>query len=182
MLEQESFIPYVGVIKEMFDETPDVKSFRVVGLDGKKLFEDISFLITRGEHAFIYGKNGCGKSTLIKILASKIAADNGTFEFGNNIKIAYYDQENQNLDPKKTVLDEMWDTDRKMTQTEVRKILAQFLFLGEDVQKTVSEQAPKLAVVEHRLKSQQIQQRFMVYLQGLLQENGFAQPGADAKK
>ena len=106
--------------------------------DGKKLFEDISFLITRGEHAFIYGKNGCGKSTLIKILASKIAADNGTFEFGNNIKIAYYDQENQNLDPKKTVLDEMWDTDRKMTQTEVRKILAQFLFLGEDVQKTVS--------------------------------------------
>ena len=104
----------------------------------KKLFDDLSFLVKKGEKVFIIGANGCGKSTLIKILLGKLAATGGKIETGYNVEIGYYDQENQNLDMNKTVLDELWDAYPTMTETEVRNALALFRFVGEDVYKTVS--------------------------------------------
>lgn len=109
-----------------------------MSFDDKKLFCDVSFTVMRGDRLFILGPNGSGKSTLIKILSGKLAPKSGSFEFGHNTKIAYYDQENQNLSLTNTVLEELWSVDSSMTHTKVRSILAQFLFLGDDVQKSVS--------------------------------------------
>lgn len=107
--------------------------------DGREpLFSDASFLIRRGERVFFTGPNGCGKSTLLKILTGKLPQTAGRFELGYNIKIGYYDQENQQLDPGKTVLEELWSAYPSLTQTEVRNTLASFLFCGDDVMKTVS--------------------------------------------
>ncbi|MBQ8005547.1 MAG: ABC-F family ATP-binding cassette domain-containing protein [Clostridia bacterium] len=104
----------------------------------KKLFEDISFLIKKKEKVFIVGANGCGKSTLIKILLGKLAAVGGRVETGYNVEIGYYDQENQNLDMKNTVIDELWNAYPFMKETEIRNTLALFRFIGEDVYKEVS--------------------------------------------
>ncbi len=103
----------------------------------KTVFSSVSFLIKRGDHAFILGKNGCGKSTLMKILTGKLAPSGGSFDFGYNVRIGYYDQENQELDDSKTVLAELWDSFDKTSQTEIRSALALFLFKGDDINKTV---------------------------------------------
>ena len=102
-----------------------------------ELFSDVSFLIKRGDFAFITGKNGCGKSTLMKILRGKIQQTSGTYEFGYNVSIGYYDQENQELDDENTVIDEIWNQYGQKTQTEIRSALALFLFKGDDVSKKV---------------------------------------------
>jgi len=104
-----------------------------------KLFEDISFEVKKRDHLFITGPNGCGKSTLIKIISSKILADKGTVEEGYNVKIGYYDQANQELFGENTVLDELWNNYPNLTQTEVRNALALFLFKGDDISKTVDK-------------------------------------------
>ncbi len=101
------------------------------------LFSGVSFLIKRGDRAFIVGKNGSGKSTLMKILRGKIRQTAGSYEFGYNVSIGYYDQENQELNDENTVLDEVWDEYGKRTQTEIRSALALFLFKGDDVNKKV---------------------------------------------
>lgn len=102
-----------------------------------ELFSGFDALIRRGERVFIMGENGCGKSTLIKILAGKLAPASGRFDWGANVRVGYYDQENQELSPEKTVLDELWDEYPRLTQTEVRNTLALLLFKGEDVVKKV---------------------------------------------
>ncbi len=109
-----------------------------MGFGEKKLFSDISFLLKKGERAFIVGPNGCGKSTLLKLLLSKLSPTGGRIELGYNVKIGYYDQENQNLNPEGTVLDELWDAYPHLTETEVRSTLALFRFVGEDVFRSVS--------------------------------------------
>ncbi|MCL1794132.1 MAG: ABC-F type ribosomal protection protein [Oscillospiraceae bacterium] len=103
----------------------------------KKLFENLSFEIKKRDNAFVIGSNGTGKSTLLKILTNNLAADSGRFYFGYNAKVGYYDQENQHLDDKNTVLDELWDDYETMTQLEVRNILAAFLFRNDDIEKKV---------------------------------------------
>ncbi|MBR5314903.1 MAG: ABC-F family ATP-binding cassette domain-containing protein [Clostridia bacterium] len=103
-----------------------------------KLFENVSFEIHKREHVFITGKNGCGKSTLIKMLADKMRADTGVVEYGYNVKVGYYDQENQELFEDNTVLDELWNNYDNLTQTEIRNALALFLFKGDDISKKVS--------------------------------------------
>ncbi len=103
----------------------------------KKLFSDVSFLIKKGDFAFITGKNGSGKSTLLKILNGRTYPDSGTYEFGYNVRIGYYDQENQQLHEEKTVLEELWDEFPDATQTEIRSALALFLFKGDDIKKEV---------------------------------------------
>ena len=103
-----------------------------------RLFRDLSFLLKKKEHLFILGPNGCGKSTLIKLLMGQLAPTEGKLEFGYNVTIGYYDQENQNLDPSKTILDELWDAYPSLTQTEIRNTLALFRFTGDDIEKTVS--------------------------------------------
>jgi len=109
-----------------------------MGFGDHMLFRDISFLIKKRERVFITGPNGCGKSTLIKLLLGQLDPISGTIEFGYNVTIGYYDQENQNLNPENTVLDELWNTYPNLTQTEVRNTLAMFMFRGDDIEKEVS--------------------------------------------
>ena len=107
------------------------------GYPNNILFNDFNALITKKEHVFIIGDNGCGKSTLIKILADKISPDKGKIEYGYNVAIGYYDQENQELDENNTVIDELWNKYSDLTQTEIRNALALFLFKGDDIEKPV---------------------------------------------
>ena len=104
---------------------------------GNPLFDNLSFLIEKKERVFICGPNGCGKSTLLKIIADRLEPDSGSIEIGYNVTIGYYDQENQQLSDNLTVLDEIWNSYPKLSQTEVRNALAQFLFRGDDVTKQV---------------------------------------------
>jgi len=103
------------------------------------LLRDISFLVKRNDRLFIVGPNGCGKSTLIKLLLGKLLPTQGYIETGYNVNVGYYDQENQNLTPTSTVLDELWNAYPTYTELTIRNALARFRFLGEDVFKLVSE-------------------------------------------
>lgn len=105
---------------------------------GKLLFKDISFKISKNDRAFILGPNGCGKSTLIKILAGLLPQDAGSVEYGHKVSVGYYDQEQEDLDENKTVIEEVWSSNEKLTQTDIRTTLAAFLFKGEDVFKQIS--------------------------------------------
>ena len=105
---------------------------------GKSLFSEISFEIKYLDHAFIYGENGCGKSTLIKIIAGKLPQDKGVIDCGYNVIPGYYDQENQQLNDSSTVMDELWSVNESLTPTEIRNTLALFLFKGDDCYKQVS--------------------------------------------
>lgn len=103
--------------------------------EAKALFKNVSLLIKRGERVFITGENGCGKSTLLKIILGKLRRDSGKIELGANVRIGYFDQTLAELSSTKTVLDEVWDDYRQMTETQVRSALAAFLFKGDDVYK-----------------------------------------------
>ena len=106
---------------------------------GKDLFKNFNMTLYREDKAFLLGPNGCGKSTFLKILNRETTADSGTFKFGANVKIGYFDQNIDKLSGDKTVLDEVWDMYRFMTETEIRSVLAMFLFRGDDVYKSVSK-------------------------------------------
>lgn len=107
--------------------------------DGTAVFTNAELDIKKNTTTFILGENGCGKTTLLKILTGEYQADSGEYKFGNNIQFGYYDQAQTDLDPSKTVIDEVWDRYPKMTQTQVRSALAQFLFKGDDVFKNVGK-------------------------------------------
>ena len=105
----------------------------------KHLFSNVNIHIRKGERVFILGANGCGKTTLFRILNGKMPQDSGEFELGVNVMTGYFDQMQQNLDLNKTAIDEVWDRFPNMTQTEVRSSLAAFLFKGEEVFKPLSK-------------------------------------------
>ena len=107
--------------------------------DQKKLFWDINFEIKRGERVAIIGDNGTGKTTLLKIINGLIEPDTGEVIYGSNVSVAYYDQEHQVLHMDKTLFDELSDTYPEMTNTQIRNILAAFLFTGEDVYKKIAD-------------------------------------------
>ncbi len=107
------------------------------GYPGKQLFENVSFLLHGRDKMFILGQNGVGKSTMLKILCGKLGQDFGTFEYARGLSIGYYDQEHQGLDNKNTVIDELWNCFPNKTQTEIRSVLAGFLFTSEDVFKKI---------------------------------------------
>lgn len=109
-----------------------------LSFDGKKLFENVSFEIHRQEKIFIIGPNGCGKTSLLKILLGIYKQNSGNLRYGANIDVGYYDQSQRSLDDSKLVIDEIWDLHPQMTMSEVRGALAVFLFKGEDVYKPVS--------------------------------------------
>lgn len=102
-----------------------------------KLFSGVNIHIKKGEKVFLLGPNGCGKTTLIRILMEQIAQTSGEFRIGDNIQVGYYDQLNENVDLSKTVINEICDEYPKLTQTEARSALALLLFCGEDVFKDV---------------------------------------------
>lgn len=107
--------------------------------DGTAVFTNAELDIKKNTTTFILGENGCGKTTLLKILMGEYQADSGEYKFGNNIQFGYYDQAQTDFDPSKTVIDEVWDRYPGMTQTQVRSALAQFLFKGDDVFKNVGK-------------------------------------------
>ena len=107
--------------------------------DGKHLFSNINFEIKRGERVAIIGDNGTGKTTLLKIINGLLSPDTGEVIYGSNVSIAYYDQEHQVLHMDKTLFDEISDTYPEMNNTQIRNILAAFLFTGEDVFKKIGD-------------------------------------------
>ena len=104
----------------------------------QKLFSDISFQIKRGERVALIGNNGTGKTTMLKILNGLLEADAGSFSLGAKVQIGYYDQEHHVLHPEKTIFEEISDTYPTLTETQIRNMLAAFLFTGDDVFKVIS--------------------------------------------
>lgn len=107
--------------------------------DSHKLFTDVNFEIKRGEHVAIIGDNGSGKTTLLKILNGLVPADQGTFRLGSNVEIGYYDQEHHVLHSEKTLFEEISDDYPYLNNTQIRNVLAAFLFTGENVFKRISD-------------------------------------------
>lgn len=103
------------------------------------LFRDVDFTVKRGEHVAVIGDNGTGKTTLLKILNGLLPADNGSFCLGANVEIGYYDQEHHVLHPDKTLFEEISDEYPDLNNTEIRNVLAAFLFTGEEVFKQIRE-------------------------------------------
>lgn len=103
------------------------------------LFENVNFEIKRGEHVAIIGDNGTGKTTLLKILNQLLYADIGVFRLGTNVEIGYYDQEHHVLHSEKTLFEEISDDYPTLTNTQIRNVLAAFLFTGEDVFKQIGD-------------------------------------------
>jgi ATP-binding cassette subfamily F protein 3 len=103
---------------------------------GKTLFSELDFLVERGQKIGIVGPNGSGKTTLLKILAERIDADGGEFEFGHKVEPVYFAQEFDHLSPTRTVLEELL-ADSDITSGQARDMLAQFLFMGDDAFKKV---------------------------------------------
>lgn len=104
---------------------------------GPPLFEHVNLEIKHQEKVFLIGPNGCGKTSLFKILLGQYTPDSGSVRLGSAIDVGYYEQSQLSLHDEKTVMDEIWDLHPQMTQTEVRSALAVFLFKGEDVFKPV---------------------------------------------
>jgi len=103
------------------------------------LFENVDFELKRGEHVAIIGDNGTGKTTLLKILNQILPADSGKFTLGTNVEIGYYDQEHHVLHGEKTLFEEISDEYPYLTNTEIRNVLAAFLFTGDDVFKQIKD-------------------------------------------
>ncbi|PFO04657.1 multidrug ABC transporter ATP-binding protein [Bacillus sp. AFS076308] len=109
-----------------------------VGYEGKKVSEDISFRAYRGESIALVGPNGIGKSTLLKTIIKKLPALEGSVRYGTNLALGYYDQEQAELTSNKRVLNELWDDYPLKSEKEIRTVLGNFLFSGDDVLKIVS--------------------------------------------
>ncbi len=127
--------------KPKYESGNDVLSVSGISkaFDDNTLFEDISFDIKKGERIAIIGDNGTGKTTILKILNGLIDADTGEVRLGTNVHIGYYDQEHNVLSPDKTIFEEISDEYPDMTNTEIRNVLAAFLFTNDDVFKLIKD-------------------------------------------
>lgn len=132
-------------IKFEYDLTPPIDLLTVKnidvsvggGTDRKVLVDSLSFEVKRGEKLGVIGSNGIGKSTLLKIIQRKLPCSHGTIEWTKNVKISYFDQENAQLDPCKTVMDEVHSRYRTMSDREIRSLLGCVRLVGENVFKQV---------------------------------------------
>lgn len=107
--------------------------------EDKQLFENVSFNIYKGDKVGLIGPNGVGKTTLFKIITDKLSASSGTIHLGHKVNIGYFDQEQSDLHSNKTVVDEIWDDHPKFDHFKIRTLLAQFLFVGDDIFKEISD-------------------------------------------
>ena len=105
--------------------------------DAAPLFRNVALNLYRGDRLFLLGPNGCGKTTLLKVLCDRLTADSGFVRLGAKVTVGYYDQVQQGLDSKKTALQELWDAYPHKTETELRSAMAAFLFFGDDVFKPI---------------------------------------------
>jgi len=103
------------------------------GFEGRTLFEHFNLHLRAGDRVAIIGPNGVGKSTLLNIVAGVLPADQGTVEFGSNVDLGYYDQQQARLHPEKDVMSEVWDDFPRLEPDRVRGVLALFLLTGDDV-------------------------------------------------
>ena len=124
--------------KDSGNKVLDVDQLKV-GYDDQILAGPLSFAVRKPQRIGIIGPNGIGKSTLLKTLLHRIPAISGTIKLGANLEIGYYDQEQQQLHPDKTVLDEVWDDHPEVPEKDIRSLLGSFLFVGDDVYKVVHE-------------------------------------------
>ncbi|WP_242071422.1 ribosomal protection-like ABC-F family protein [Bacillus thuringiensis] len=109
-----------------------------IGYDEDPIIENVTMRLTRGDSVALVGPNGIGKSTLLKSIVNKLSLLNGDVSFGSNVSVGYYDQEQANLTSSKRVLNELWDEYPLQPEKEIRTILGNFLFTGDDVLKPVS--------------------------------------------
>ncbi len=127
--------------------TPCIRSGRDVlhvedlskSYDGRRLFSGVSFDVRRGEHVALIGDNGTGKTTILRILNQLTEPDAGYLRYGTNVHVGYYDQEHHVLNDENTVFEEISDAHPDMTNTEIRNLLASFLFTGEAVFKKIAD-------------------------------------------
>ena len=110
-----------------------------LSFDEKRLFSNVNLDIKKGERVFLIGGNGCGKTSLFRILTGEYRADCGEFKFGSRVQAGYFDQNQRGLHEEKTAFSEIHDEYPRMTETAVRTALASFLFKGDDVFKKISE-------------------------------------------
>ena len=120
------------------NEVLDVEQAKV-GYHEQVLAGPLSFTVRKPQRIGIVGPNGIGKSTLLKSILHKIPLISGTIKMGANLEIGYYDQEQQQLHPHKTVLEEVWDDHPEVPEKDIRSLLGSFLFVGDDVYKVVHE-------------------------------------------
>lgn len=145
-IKAQLVLPDSKVEKIRFDFTPKCVSGEDVlevtdlkkSFNNHTVFENVSFNVKRGERVFLLGDNGCGKTTLLKILMGDMSRDDGTFKFGQSLMTGYFDQVQAKLDLSKTVIDEVWTSFPYMTETRVRNALAAFLFKGDEVFRKLS--------------------------------------------
>ncbi|MFC5701829.1 ABC-F family ATP-binding cassette domain-containing protein [Cohnella faecalis] len=105
--------------------------------DMSPLFHNVAFEVKRGERVALLGRNGVGKTTLLKALVGKTELRSGAYRWGTGISLGYYDQEQRELNPANTVLEEVWSAFPSQPEAEIRTVLGNFLFSGEDVRKSV---------------------------------------------
>ena len=110
-----------------------------VGYDGRQVGNAYNFSVYKGDRIAIVGRNGIGKSTLIKTIAKKQNAIGGSVHYGSKVSLGYYDQKQAEFESSKTILNELWDEYPLMKETEVRTVLGRFLFRGDSVLKIVRD-------------------------------------------
>lgn len=146
-IKAQLVVPDSKVARIRFDFTPkcvsgdDVLSVSNLkkSFSDKTIFSNTSFEVKKGERVFLLGDNGCGKTTLLKVLMKDYAPDDGTFKFGSNVLTGYFDQVQAKLDLTKTAIEEVWSSFPSMSETSVRSALAAFLFKGDEVYKNLSD-------------------------------------------
>ena len=124
--------------KDSGNEVLDVDR-AVVGYNDQKLAGPLSFSVRKPQRVGIIGPNGIGKSTLLKSILDRIPLISGSIKLGVNLQIGYYDQEQQQLHPEKSVLNEVWDDHPNVPEKDIRSLLGSFLFVGDDVYKLVHD-------------------------------------------
>ncbi|WP_211482642.1 MULTISPECIES: ATP-binding cassette domain-containing protein [unclassified Bacillus (in: firmicutes)] len=150
---------HFDIDKQSGNDVLQVKNV-TIGYNNEPIIQNIHFQLTRGDSVALVGPNGIGKSTLLKSLVDKLRPLNGNISFGSNVSIGYYDQEQANLTSSKRVLDELWDDYPMQPEKEIRTVLGNFLFSGDDVLKPVSSlsggQKARLALAKLMMKKSNV--------------------------